>query len=382
MSSRLYPLAAGNFAIGTGMFVTAGLLPPISADLGISVSAAGQLMTVFALAYAVLSPLLAALTARLSRKTLLLLALGVFVAGNVLTALAPTYPLVLATRVVAAAGAAMFTPTASGVANALTAPERRGRALALVMGGLTVSSAIGVPLGTWLGSAASWRATLWMVAVLGVAGFIGVAAVVPRVTIATSGRLRERFAPLGDRRVLAVLGSQLLLFGAAFSAYTYIGSLFDLPLAAVLWAWGVGGIVGNQLGGRFTDTYGPRKVVLISMAAGTVFIALIPVANLGLPIALVWGFLWGALGWLAGPAQQFRTVAAVPGNVPIGLGLLSSAQYVGLFLAGIAGGAALDAYGRTGVVVLSAGTGLVALLFTLVTYRESAVSAKVSVPVR
>ncbi|GAA3246222.1 MFS transporter [Nonomuraea helvata] len=381
MSSRLYPLAVGNFAIGTGMFVTAGLLPPISRDLGISSSAAGQLMTVFALAYALLSPVLAALTARLSRKTLLVVALSVFVVGNVLTALAPTYPLVMATRVIAAAGAAMFTPTASGVANALTAPERRGRALALVMGGLTVSSAIGVPLGTWLGGVSGWRATLWLVSGLGVIGFIGVAAVVPSVRIPTSGRLRERFAPLGDRRVLAVLTTQLLFFAAGFTAYTYIGSLFDLPLPAVLWAWGLGGIVGNQLGGRFTDLYGPRRMVLVGLAASTAFMTLIPVANLALPVALVWAFLWGALGWLVAPAQQFRTVGAVPGNVPIGLGLLSSAQYVGLFVAGLAGGAALDWYGRAGVVVLATALGLVALLFTLTTYRSAAISPKESVAV-
>ncbi|MEU8320580.1 MFS transporter [Nonomuraea sp. NPDC048881] len=383
MSSRLYPLAAGNFAIGTGMFVTAGLLTPISADLGISTSAAGQLMTVFALAYALLSPLLAALTARLSRKRLLLLALAVFVAGNVLTALAPTYPLVMATRVVAAAGAAMFTPTASGVANALTSPERRGRALALVMGGLSVSSAVGVPLGTWLGSVSGWRATMWLVVGLGVIGFAGVAALVPDVRVAVSGRLGERFAPLADRRVLVVLVTQLLMFGAGFTAYTYIGSLFDLPLPAVLWAWGLGGIVGNQLGGRLTDAYGPRRMVLIGLAASTVFLALIPVANLALPIALVWALLWGALGWLVAPAQQFRTVAAVPDNVPIGLGLLSSAQYVGLFAAGIAGGVALDAYGRAGVVVLATGLGVAALLFTLATYpRAAAISSSESVPVR
>ncbi|MFF4197545.1 MFS transporter [Nonomuraea sp. NPDC001831] len=383
MNSRLYPLAAGNFAIGTGMFVTAGLLTPISADLGISTSAAGQLMTVFALAYAVLSPLLAAFTARLSRKRLLLLALAVFVAGNVLTALAPTYALVMATRVVAAAGAAMFTPTASGVANALTSPDRRGRALALVMGGLSVSSAVGVPLGTWLGSVSGWRATMWLVVGLGVIGFAGVAALVPDVRVAVSGRLGERFAPLADRRVLVVLVTQLLMFGAGFTAYTYIGSLFDLPLPAVLWAWGLGGIVGNQLGGRLTDAYGPRRMVLIGLAASTVFMALIPVANLALPIALVWAFLWGALGWLVAPAQQFRTVAAVPDNVPIGLGLLSSAQYVGLFAAGIAGGVALDAYGRAGVVVLATGLGVAALLFTLATYpRAAAISSSESVPVR
>ncbi|SDL36641.1 Predicted arabinose efflux permease, MFS family [Nonomuraea maritima] len=371
MGSRLYPLALGNFAIGTGMFVTAGLLPPISADLGVSTSAAGQLMTVFALAYAVLSPVLAAVTARLSRKTLLLLALAVFVVGSVLTALAPTYGLVLATRVVAAAGAAMFTPTASGVANALTEPSRRGRALALVMGGMTVSSAIGVPLGTWLGGAVSWRATIWLVAALGVIGFIGVAAMVPRVTVETSGRLWERFAPLADRRVLAVLGTQLLAFASVFSAYTYIGSLFDLPLTAVLWAWGIGGVVGNQLGGRLTDTYGPRRMVFIGLVFTALFLALIPVANLALPVALVWAFVWGGLGWMVAPTQQFRTVSVVPGNVPIGLGLLSSAQYVGVFAAGIAGGAALDTFGRTGVVVLATALGLLNIVFTLATYRQA-----------
>ncbi|WP_090770295.1 MFS transporter [Nonomuraea maritima] len=371
VGSRLYPLALGNFAIGTGMFVTAGLLPPISADLGVSTSAAGQLMTVFALAYAVLSPVLAAVTARLSRKTLLLLALAVFVVGSVLTALAPTYGLVLATRVVAAAGAAMFTPTASGVANALTEPSRRGRALALVMGGMTVSSAIGVPLGTWLGGAVSWRATIWLVAALGVIGFIGVAAMVPRVTVETSGRLWERFAPLADRRVLAVLGTQLLAFASVFSAYTYIGSLFDLPLTAVLWAWGIGGVVGNQLGGRLTDTYGPRRMVFIGLVFTALFLALIPVANLALPVALVWAFVWGGLGWMVAPTQQFRTVSVVPGNVPIGLGLLSSAQYVGVFAAGIAGGAALDTFGRTGVVVLATALGLLNIVFTLATYRQA-----------
>ncbi|MET9343658.1 MFS transporter [Nonomuraea sp. NPDC003804] len=371
MTHKLYALALGNFSVGTGMFVTAGLVLPISHDLAISPSAAGQLMTVFALAYAILSPILAALTARLSKKRVLLIGLGVLAAGNALTALAPTFGLMLGTRVIAAAGAAMVTPVASAVATALTEPERRGRALSVVMGGLTVASAVGVPLGTWMGGAAGWRAAVWLVVVLAVIGFAAVALVVPDVRMPASTRIRDRFTPLADRGVLAVLLTQLLIFAAAFTAYTYIGSLLDLPLAAVLWAWGIGGVVGNAVGGRLTDAYGPRRMVFLGIAGATVLLGLIPVANLNLAVALVWAFAWGALGWLIGPSQQFRTVATVPDNVPVGLGLLASSQYLGLFVAGIAGGVALDWYGRTGVVVLATALGALTLLFTLATYRPA-----------
>ncbi|MBA2897480.1 MFS transporter [Nonomuraea soli] len=365
----------GNFAVGTGMFVTAGLVEPIAHDLDVSPAAAGQMMTVFALSYAVLSPVLAAVTARLSRRTVLIMAMVFFVVANVLSALAPTYALVLVTRVLAAVGAAMFTPTASAVASALSPPERRGRALALVMGGVTVAAAIGVPLGTWLG-ATEWRATLWAVAGLGVVGLVGVLAFVPHLRLEASSRIRDRFAPLADRALLAVLLTQLLMFAAAFSAYTYLDSLIDVPLPAVLWAWGFGAVIGNHFGGRLTDLYGPRRMILLGLAGATLLMALAPVANLALPVALVWSFLWGGLGWLVGPSQLYRTVTAVPGNVPVALGLLSSSQYAGLFVAGMAGGLALEWYGRAGVIVLSSVIGLVALVFTLATYREAAVPVR------
>ncbi|MBO3748861.1 MFS transporter [Streptosporangiaceae bacterium NEAU-GS5] len=374
MNPKLYPLAFGTFAAGTGMFVMAGLVLPISHDFGVSPSAAGQFMTIFALAYAILSPVLAAVTAKVSRKRLLLIALAVYAAGNLLTAIAPAYGMALGTRVLAAAGAAILTPTASSVASALTPPEHRGRALALVLGGLTVSSAIGVPLGTWIG-ASNWRSTMWLVVAFSVVAFVAIAAVVPETRLPSSGRLLDRFTPLGDRRVLAVLLSQLIIFAAVFTSYTYLGTLFDLPLTAVLWAFGVGGVIGNQVGGRLTDRYGPRVMVFAGMAGATIAMALIPVAGVALVVALVWAFLWGAIGWLIGPAQQYRLVGAVPDNVPVGLGLLSSAQYLGIFVAGGAGGLVLDWYGKAGVISLATALGLVALLFTATTYRSQAAAA-------
>ncbi|MDW6061874.1 MFS transporter [Streptomyces sp. FXJ1.4098] len=172
MRLRLLLLALGTFAVGTDSMVMAGILGLISRDLDVSVPTAGQMVTVFALAYALLAPVLATLTARWPRRQLLLTALTVFTAANALSALAPTYPLLLATRVLAAAGAALYTPTANAVATSLVPPERRGRALATVLGGMTVATALGVPLGTWIGRT-DWRLTMWLVVALGAAALAG-----------------------------------------------------------------------------------------------------------------------------------------------------------------------------------------------------------------
>lgn len=164
--THAFVLDLGAFAVGTDVFVIAGLLPAISGSLHVSVGAAGQLVSVFALAYALLSPVLAALTCRWSGRTVLLTALAVFAAGNLMTAVAPGYVLVPAARVIAAAGAAMFTPNAGATAAALAGPEHRGQAIAIVTVGLTTSLALGSPLGTAIGDAPGWRAAMWLVSAL------------------------------------------------------------------------------------------------------------------------------------------------------------------------------------------------------------------------
>ncbi|MET1075661.1 MAG: MFS transporter, partial [Umezawaea sp.] len=151
MSARTYLLAAGAFAVGTSGYILSGLLPAVSRELDVSLSTAGQLLTVFALSYAVAAPTLAALTGRWDRRRLLVAALLVSAHRNVLSALAPTSPLLMAARVVSALGAAAYTPAATLVATVLTTPEHRGRAVATVFGGLTFSLILGVPAGSLLG---------------------------------------------------------------------------------------------------------------------------------------------------------------------------------------------------------------------------------------
>ncbi len=194
MDRRLVMLALGMFAMGTDNFVVAGILPSVAESLHTSVSLAGQMVTLYALSYAVMAPVMAAVAGGWPRKLLLVSALGIFVAGNVMSALATDLHTVLLSRVVAGLGAAMFAPTALGVAAALATPERRGRALATVTAGLAGATALGAPIGTFIGGLANWRSTLWFVALLGLVSMVGVWTMLRAVPQPPRIALRERLA--------------------------------------------------------------------------------------------------------------------------------------------------------------------------------------------
>jgi predicted MFS family arabinose efflux permease len=175
MDKRLLVLASGMFAVGTDSFVVAGVLHQVSASFGVSVALAGQMVTLYALSYAALSPVIAAAAAHWPRRRLLLSGLAVFVLGNLTSALALSIEVVLMSRVLAGVGAAMFSPTATAAGASLASPERRGQALAIVIAGLSSATALGAPLGTFIGGWLGWRATMWFVAAVAALAAIGVA---------------------------------------------------------------------------------------------------------------------------------------------------------------------------------------------------------------
>ena len=211
---RLLILALGTFAIGTDNYVVAGILPHVAGSFDVSVAAAGQFVTVYSFAYALSTPIMATLTANWSRRRVLIVGLIVFVAGNILTATQQTYDLGLVSRAVAGLGGAMVTPAAGAAAAAMVAPEWRGRALAIVLAGLSGATALGAPIGTLVGSFGDWRMTMWFVAGLGTLASVGVLTVLPGAPTSSPLRLRDRLAPLGDARVAATLATTLLtMFG-------------------------------------------------------------------------------------------------------------------------------------------------------------------------
>jgi predicted MFS family arabinose efflux permease len=372
---RILVLATATFAIGTDGFVINGLLPAIAQDLDVSPATAGQLVTAFALTYAVSSPVLSAFTARASRNRVMLAGLSVFVMSNVLTALAPTFVVALGSRMIAGAAAALVTPNAIAVGVSLVDERRRGRAVALVMGGLTVANAVGVPLGTWIGGA-DWRLTLWLVAAVGAAAWVGVLAGVPTVVLPLPSRLRDRFAPLADRRVVAAALTTTLTFAALYTTFTYVATVVEPVtggdaglLALLLWVAGVAGIVGNALGGRLTDRIGARPVVLAGLI-GIVAMQAVLLAPPSVPVVLVWAS-GGVVAWLASVGQQHRVVSLAPQSAPVVLGLNGSALYLGTSLGGASGGVALGIGGGTAVVATAVGIATTSLLFTLATYRTA-----------
>lgn len=348
MDRRLLMLALGMFAMGTDNFVVAGILPSVARDLHTSVSLAGQMVTFYAITYALLAPVMAALTGGWPRKRLLLTALCIFVLGNLLTAMATDLAAVLASRVVAGLGAALFSPTALGVAATLAPPERRGRALATVTAGLAGATALGAPLGTLIGGLGSWRTTLWFVALLGLAALAGLALLLRAVPTPPRISLRERVAPVRDMRVAFTLLTSLFAFGGFLMVYTYAGLVLrpvtggdGRVLAGLLLVWGIASTAGNVLSGHLVDRFDSRRLLNLGLGIGIANFCLLPWTvghPLGAAAALV---VWGLCGWGLLVPQQHRLVKTAPQVAPLLLALNNTATYGGLACSGVLGGLVL-----------------------------------------
>ncbi|MGK5544875.1 MFS transporter [Streptomyces sp. URMC 127] len=379
MRLRLLLLALGTFAVGTDTMVMAGILGRVADDLGVSVLAAGQVVTVFALSYALLAPLLAAVTARWPRRRLLLTALAVFTAANALSALAPDYPTLLATRVLAAAGAALYSPNASAAATTLVPPERRGRAIATVLGGMTVATALGVPLGTYVGRA-DWRLTMWLVTALGAAALLGLAAFLRELPgPARAVSLRERLVPLRDKRVLGAVATTFAFFVAFQSVYIYLGTAVRPAtggdadrLSTVLLATGIASVAGSWLGGHVVDRWGVRKVLLTGSVVSVVFFAALPWLGRTMTGALVYAAAVPLAGWAISVAQPHRLATLRPADAPLLLSLNSSALYLGMAAGGGTGSLLMALLGERWFPLGASALGLVAMALAAGTTRPAA----------
>ncbi|MFI8435757.1 MFS transporter [Streptomyces sp. NPDC079020] len=382
-SGWLVCLLLTTFVIGTDDFVIAGLLPEIAGDVKVSEAAAGQLVTVFSVTYAIAAPILAVVTARLPRKALVVGGLGVFAVANVATALAPGYGLLMTMRVLTALVAASITPAVFALAGRLSAPERIGRSIGTVAAGLTVSLFVGVPAGTLVGDAFGWRAAFVAVAAFSVLVACAAAYFLPHLSGAPEVPVAQKLRILGRPAILMCVAGTVLGASSGLMTYTYIAPITEnltgrngAVLALFIGVVGVAGAIGTFAGGRLTDRWGADKALLATfggLVAATAALALIgAAADHRAPVWLVAAVLalWGFTAWGFNPPMNTRALHLAQDAGTEAVALNTSGLYIGIALAGAAGGAALASHQGTGVSLTATALGLVALLLMITSVRR------------
>jgi DHA1 family inner membrane transport protein len=352
MPLALLALAIGAFGIGTTEFVIMGVLPEVAGDFGVSIPTAGWLVSGYALGVVLGAPLLTVLGTKVSRKKMLMFLMGLFVVGNTLSALAPSFGLMLLGRIVASLAHGAFFGIGSVVAANLVAPEKKASAISLMFTGLTVANIVGVPLGTYVGQAADWRVTFAGVASLGIVGLLGVAKLVPEMGRPESADIRVEFAAFRDVQVWLAMAMTVLGYGGVFAAITYITPMMTevagYSAGAVTWLlvlFGTGMFLGNLVGGRFADR-ALMPMLFTALGALSLTLLLFTATAHNKVLAVITLTLIGALGFATVPPLQ-KWVLDQASAAPT----LASAANIGAFNLGNALAAWL------GGVVISAGLG-------------------------
>lgn len=327
MPLALYALTAGAFGIGVTEFVIMGLLIDVSKDLGVTIPAAGLLISGYALGVVIGAPILGAISGRWSKKTLLMALMVVFTIGNLACAIAPDYWTLMAARVLTAFAHASFFGVGSVVATSLVAPNKKASAIAIMFTGLTVANILGVPFGTWLGQAYGWRSTFWAVTLIGVAAFAVIALLVPKDHGSDEQEETSEgvLSVLGRRGVMLGLLTTVLSWVGVFAGFTYIAPILteitgfsESAVSPILLVFGGGLVVGNLFGGWIADRHLVPTIVGSLIALTVVLLGL--TAAIHQPVAAVIAI--GLFG-----AAAFSTVA------PLQMWVLKQAEGAGQGLA-------------------------------------------------
>ncbi|EGH21182.1 major facilitator family transporter [Pseudomonas amygdali pv. mori str. 301020] len=378
MPLSLLILALSAFAIGTTEFVIMGLLPDVAADLGVSIPGAGWLVTGYALGVAVGAPFMAMATAKLPRKAALVTLMGIFIIGNLLCALASDYNVLMFARVVTALCHGAFFGIGSVVAAGLVPANRRASAVALMFTGLTLANVLGVPLGTALGQYAGWRSTFWAVTVIGVIALIGLIRFLPTNRNEEKLDMRAELGALRGAGIWLSLTMTALFSASMFTLFTYIapllGEVTGVSPKGVTWTLlliGLGLTAGNVIGGKMAD---PRVsstliAVFVSMAVISTALSWTSAALIPTEITL---FLWAVAAFAAVPALQINVVTfgkAAPNLVStLNIGAFNVGNALGAW---VGGSVIAHGLGLTSVPLAAAMLAVLALLITLITFRQT-----------
>jgi predicted MFS family arabinose efflux permease len=338
-------LLLGNFVIGTGAMMIAGMLNQLSADLALPVPQVAQLLTAFALVCGLGAPLLAVTLATVGRRAVLVAALLIYAVCHALAMLTQSFALLLVLRAATAVGAAIFTPQAAATISLLTPADRRGKAIGLVFLGWGLASVVGLPLGSWLAATYHWQVAMGVVAVLSVAAAAAVWWAVPDGIYGQAVGLKAFRSLLSNRRIMTVVGVTVLSASGLFCMFAYLAPLMRDEIHAsvqqIPWlfaSYGLAGLLGSMAVTQIVDRKGAAVIVGVCLSLTAIMLLLWPLASIHIALAFVISFVWGLPGFAANGTQQTRLMAIAGAMAPVAVALNSSAMYIGQAIGTMVGG--------------------------------------------
>lgn len=380
---RIYILALLSFLVGTSEFIIAGILDKISSSMDISLVAAGQLITVFSLVYAIGTPIIMALTSGWDRRKLLLYALGLFVIANGLAFVMPAFGLFVSARVLMALGAGVVVVTSLSIAAMIAPQGRQASAIATVIMGFTASLIVGVPLGRMIAASYDWKMVFGGIGALGLVAMVVIALTIPSLQGEAAIPLRKQLALLKNPKIAMALSVSFFWLGGYSIAYTYISpylltitGMGEKTLSTALFAFGIASLIGSKLGGYSTDRWGVKRTLTSGMLLHVITLILLTLAAHSPSVVFPLLILWSFAAWSSGPTQQYNLVTLAPESSGIMLSLNSSVMQLAMAAGAGVGGVVVGQISLASVTWIGAiGVGI-ATVITILSFRRSSVRSK------
>jgi len=375
---KIVVLALVSFLVGTSEYIIAGILDRIAATMHISLIAAGQLITVFSLVYALGTPVIIALTSRFDRRKLLLYFLGLFVIANVLAFLLPGYEWFIATRVLMALGAGVVVVTALTVASKIAPEGKQASAIATVITGFTASLIVGVPLGRLVAASWDWKLVFAGIAFLGLLSMLVIASTIPPLEAEAHVPLKKQLSLLKQPRIGLALLVTFFWLGGYSITYTYISpylieisGMSEAVLSTTLLAFGIASLIGSKAGGYSADRQGVKRTLLVGMALHVFSLAMLNLTSHSSFAIIAVLILWSFAAWSSGPTQQYHLVTMAPESSSIMLSLNSSVMQLSMAAGAGIGGIAVSAISLSSITWIGAAGVAIAFVVVGVSYRSA-----------
>lgn len=332
---KILILALGMFSLGMDTYIVAGLIPEMSRSLNQSSTAIGQGVTIFTLVFAISAPLFSIFLAKINVKQTLIFALIIFIFANIMTSLAVNLPIYLLARAIAGLGAGIFSPMAVSTGSQLVENKNRGKALATVVGGMSIGTVIGVPLGIQISNLSSWRVTLLFIVLISTLTCVLIAIHFRAIFAPTPPSIKERFKLFIHPHIIRIMTVTVCAAIASLGLYTYLSKIVEqyqsiYSLTTYLMMWGIGGLIGSFSIGFIIDRFKFTNLIVLSIMILLLFSFILLPISIHTPIASCLPFLlWGAMGWATQAPQQHILIKNYKSYGETAVALNSSVNYLG-----------------------------------------------------